>query len=213
MSDAQSSTKSFLVTGILSAIFGIFGADRFYLGKTGSGIAKLLTLGGCGVWYLVDLVILIVGNQTDSRGQRLEGATTKNKLIVVAIVIIFAIIGAATPKPTGALIDSNSQKETEETVSWTDVVSMSGTSDGAVSETFTVGSGEKRITYSISGGSFLLYAAAPGVDIDVEGALPILSGYSDGTHTETVELEAGTYTLDLRPVLTDSWSLTLQEKG
>jgi len=47
---------------------GIFGVDRFYLGHIGLGILKLITLGGCGVWYLIDIILFAVGNVKDAKG-------------------------------------------------------------------------------------------------------------------------------------------------
>jgi len=41
----------------MSFLAGYFGVDRFYKGQVGWGIVKLITLGGAGVWYLVDLAI------------------------------------------------------------------------------------------------------------------------------------------------------------
>lgn len=43
---------------VMSAVFGKFGVDRFIMGKTGTGILKLITLGGFGIWWLIDLVLI-----------------------------------------------------------------------------------------------------------------------------------------------------------
>ncbi|MCX6404704.1 MAG: TM2 domain-containing protein, partial [Actinobacteria bacterium] len=48
-SSGQQSDKEWLVAVLLSWFVGMLGIDRFYLGYTGLGIAKLLTFGGCGV--------------------------------------------------------------------------------------------------------------------------------------------------------------------
>jgi len=56
---------------VLSIFLGEFGIDRFYLGYTGSGIIKLLTLGCFGVWWIIDIIKIANGSLKDSQGNDL----------------------------------------------------------------------------------------------------------------------------------------------
>lgn len=62
------SEKDFIATTLLCFFLGALGIHRFYVGKTGTGIIQLLTLGGLGIWSLVDLVVIITGNFKDKEG-------------------------------------------------------------------------------------------------------------------------------------------------
>lgn len=64
--------SDWLVTLLLCAFLGGIGAHRFYAGKIGSGIVQLLTLGGCGIWSLIDLIMVLCGKFTDSNGVPIE---------------------------------------------------------------------------------------------------------------------------------------------
>jgi TM2 domain-containing membrane protein YozV len=64
------SAKSRLVTLLFCILLGIFGVHRFYVGKIGTGILMLLTLGGLGIWNLIDLILVAVGSFRDKEGKR-----------------------------------------------------------------------------------------------------------------------------------------------
>ena len=53
--------KSQLVALLLAIFVGVLGIHRFYLGYTGIGIIQILTAGGCGIWALIDLILIAVG--------------------------------------------------------------------------------------------------------------------------------------------------------
>jgi TM2 domain-containing membrane protein YozV len=63
------SPKSRLVALLLCWFLGIFGAHRFYVGKVGTGILMLVTLGGLGIWAIVDFIMIIVGAFKDKEGR------------------------------------------------------------------------------------------------------------------------------------------------
>jgi TM2 domain-containing membrane protein YozV len=56
---------------IISIFLGELGIDRFCVGKIGTGILKLITCGGCGIWWLIDIILIATGNFTDKAGNRI----------------------------------------------------------------------------------------------------------------------------------------------
>ena len=94
--------KSFWTTWILSVALGLFGADHFYLGKTRTGVIKLLTFGGVGIWYLVDLVQLLLGKTTDIHGHSLSGvskAKTPATVLTIVLLVLALASGSGTSSP------------------------------------------------------------------------------------------------------------------
>lgn len=66
------SAKSYLTALLLSIFLGALGIDRFYTGHIGLGVGKLLTGGGCGIWALVDVILIAMRKVTDSNGLPLK---------------------------------------------------------------------------------------------------------------------------------------------
>ena len=69
MERPDTSHRSRLVALLLCFIFGTFGAHRFYVGKIGTAILMALTLGGLGLWYAIDLILILVGAFRDFEGR------------------------------------------------------------------------------------------------------------------------------------------------
>ena len=61
-------SPEWLTVFLLSIFLGYLGVDRFYVGKIGTGILKLITGGGCGIWWLIDWIMILSGKFTDSKG-------------------------------------------------------------------------------------------------------------------------------------------------
>ena len=75
MSEGGVSEKGFVPTLLLCFFFGVLGVHRFYVGKIGTGILQLLTLGGLGIWALVDFILIVVGSFTDKQGNFINAGT------------------------------------------------------------------------------------------------------------------------------------------
>ncbi|MBK9147726.1 MAG: TM2 domain-containing protein [Flavobacteriales bacterium] len=67
----NSPQKDWLTALLLCIFLGGLGVHRFYTGHTAIGIVQLLTLGGCGIWSLIDLIMIATGSFKDAQGREL----------------------------------------------------------------------------------------------------------------------------------------------
>ncbi len=83
--------KDFMAASMLSFFLGGLGIDRFYMGYIGLGILKLITIGGCGIWYLIDLILILTGNLNDSNGRPLKDRQKNQNLAYIIVAIGFIV--------------------------------------------------------------------------------------------------------------------------
>jgi hypothetical protein len=87
--------KNFKTTWGLATFLGVFGADRFYLGKVGTGLLKLFSAGGFLVWYVIDLVRLFQGRTRDVNGLALRDYPKKKSWYLagsIGFIIFFVFL-------------------------------------------------------------------------------------------------------------------------
>ena len=119
--------KSWLVALILSVFLGPLVGDRFYLGKAGTGFLKLITSGGLGIWWLIDVFLIATDKAADAQDYPLErrgriASKIRGKwpvpICVSPILIMAVIAGGAIYGVTNALAPTKPQPNMFPATNW-----------------------------------------------------------------------------------------------
>lgn len=119
---AVASEKSWSLVLVLSVLFGLYGIDRFYVGRTGLGIIKLATFGGLGIWWAADIYLVATESMRDGEDRRIvrmrdgkaphrdiEGGWQKIAWTVGGVMVLLSVIGNISPDDEQSSADVNSQ--------------------------------------------------------------------------------------------------------
>lgn len=126
----EESDKSYVVAVLVSYFVGSLGVDRFYLGHIGTGIAKLFTLGGFGLWQLVDFIMILFGKlRAKGDDRQLQGFAQNNKLMKIIFLIMLALQAVIVIGVMAALVTTTFtgvQGKVRDTERQTDIKALHG---------------------------------------------------------------------------------------
>ncbi|WBU38269.1 TM2 domain-containing protein [Homoserinibacter sp. YIM 151385] len=211
------SPKSFIVTWILSVFLGGLGIDRMYLGKWGTAILKLVTVGGFGFWYLLDVIFTLIGISRDAEGRRVRGSSTAHVVawIVAILVLAGGGTGAGVTQPwqsrqsadAGPPVDASALPAPE--AGWERISSGSG--HGAVTMSGTVADpgAELRLSWAVpDSGASLTVRVSDDSGILIERRLD--STAITAGESEPVETAGGDIVVDVSGA--GAWALALDQR-
>jgi DNA polymerase III alpha subunit (gram-positive type) len=97
--EPEESSFNWTAVFFISLFLGFFGIDRFYIGKKKSGVLKLLTLGGLGIWWLVDLFIIASGKSTDASKKKIRNTSKQRVVSLISLIPLTIVLFAFFSSP------------------------------------------------------------------------------------------------------------------
>ncbi|WP_244208391.1 TM2 domain-containing protein [Arthrobacter oryzae] len=205
--------RSLRTAWLLALCLGFTGADRFYLRRPGTGTLKLLTLGGFGIWWLIDLFRITKEYAADGASMPLAGTNSLRRgLRMASTILAGALVGAlfcavATPA-TGtitatvtamkALLNPTPPTPVKE---WVTVAEASATKPPGLVVTVT---GKLHIEYAFTGPAVVYLQPAKGPALIV---LSLIKAHKGATG---VTVNPGTYRLTVSTT-GKAWHLLVEE--
>lgn len=109
--------KKWLTAFVLSLFLGVIGADRFYLGKSGTAVLKLITLGGFGIWALIDFIMIATKSMPGVEWVQEGKNDKKTAWIIFAVAVVLGIIisSSSANRNTNLQVDSGTKTPTTTT--------------------------------------------------------------------------------------------------
>ncbi|MBG0738945.1 TM2 domain-containing protein [Paeniglutamicibacter antarcticus] len=197
----------------LSVFAGFFGADRFYLGKPVTGLFKLATAGGAGIWWIADIITILRGRTCDKDGRHVTGAKKHRAMAWALTMALFAGLtvtaaNAATPVVTAATdtIQETFFPKPVPVRTWATLADIKGTTAPAVLQ---VTGDRLRLTYNFPGPAYAYLQK----DSDTTAqAVSLLLKDAAAQGTTEISVIPGTYRLVIRTDGTD-WTTKVEELG
>ena len=205
--------RSLRTAWLLSLCLGFTGADRFYLRKPATGVLKLLTLGGAGIWWLVDLFRItkeyaadgasmpLAGTEAQRHGMRLASTVLTVALVGTVVWVSAAPVTGSVTATVTALNAVLNPAPAPPVKEWVTVAEASGTKPAGPVLTLT---GKLHVEYAFTGPAVAYLQPAQGP------AITLLSRLKAGAGAIGVSLAPGTYTLIVSTTGT-LWHLTAEE--
>jgi hypothetical protein len=198
---------------VVSVLAGFLGADRFYERKYISGVLKLATAGGLGIWWIADIVAILNGRATDKDGHHYIGEKKHRAIAWALTAALFAGLTPVAATAAAPVVASASEKALEllfpkpaPVPTWSVLADVTGAPDPVVLDV----TGERlRFTYSFPGPVYAYLQKDGDTAIPAE---PLLLKNNPSTGQHEVTMSPGKYRLVVRAD-GSTWKVKAEELG